>query len=193
LASERRIMIAISGASGAVYARRLLEVLPQCYDTVYLTASDNALSIMRDEIGVSDLTALIPAGMEGKFSLLDPCDLGAPPASGSHEYGGLVAVPCSMGLVGRIASGVSNDLVTRAADVCLKERRKVILVVRETPLSLIHLRNMTALTEAGAVILPAAPAFYNRPEGIDDLVDYVVDRVLSALGLDIRLMKGWGE
>jgi flavin prenyltransferase len=207
LDSKRRIMVAISGASGAIYARRLLEVLPRVYDTIYLTASDNALGILRDEIGATDLASLIPPGSEGKFVLLDPCDLNAPPASGSHRYDGLVAVPCSMGLVGRIASGVSNDLVTRAADVCLKERRKVVLVVRETPLSLIHLRNMTALTEAGAVVLPAAPAFYGRPcpdvgagsqiapqhLGIDDLVDFVVDRVLSALDLDIRLVKGWGE
>lgn len=191
--NNRRLMVAISGASGAVYARRLLEVLPQAYKTIYLTASDNALGILRDEIGATDLAALIPPGSEDRFTLLDHCDLNAPPASGSHGYDGLVAIPCSMGLVGRIASGVSNDLVTRAADVCLKERRKLVLVVRETPLSLIHLRNMTTLTEAGAVILPAAPAFYGKPDSIDDLVDFVVDRVLSALGLDIRLMKGWGE
>lgn len=193
MSSKRRIMVAISGASGAVYARRLLEVLPQVYDVIYLTASDNALGILRDEIGAGDLTSLIPPGSQDKFMLLDPCDLNAPPASGSHRYDGLVAIPCSMGLVGRIASGISNDLVTRAADVCLKERRKLVLVVRETPLSLIHLRNMTTLTEAGAVILPAAPAFYGKPQKIEDLVDFVVDRVLRALDLDIRLMKGWGE
>jgi 4-hydroxy-3-polyprenylbenzoate decarboxylase len=98
-----------------------------------------------------------------------------------------------MGVVGRIASGVSNDLVTRAADVCLKERRKLVLVARETPLSLIHLRNMTALTEAGATILPAAPAFYNGPKSIDDLVDFVVDRVLRAIGADMHLIDGWGK
>jgi len=200
-------MVAISGASGAVYARRLLEVLPQVYDTIYLTASDNALGIVRDELGVDSLAGLIPPVSEDRFGILDPGDLTAPPASGSHEYDGLVAIPCSMGLLGRIASGVSNDLVTRAADVCLKERRKVVLVVRETPLSLIHLRNMTTLTEAGATVLPAAPAFYGKPisdagagfqippqhPSVEDLVDFVVDRVLRALGLDIRLMKGWGE
>lgn len=186
-------MVAISGASGAIYAKRLLEVLPQAYDTVYLTASDNAIGIVRDELGVSELSELIPAGSQSRFRVLDACDLSAPPASGSHDYDGAVAIPCSMGLVGRVASGVSNDLITRAADVCLKERRKLVLVVRETPLSLVHLRNMTALTEAGATILPAAPAFYGKPESIADLVDFVVDRVLRALDLGIRLAKGWGE
>ena len=186
-------MVAISGASGAVYARRLLEVLPEAYDTIYLSASGNAIGIMRDELGVGDLAAMIPSARESQYRILDSNDLSAPPASGSHDYDGLVAIPCSMGLVGRIASGVSNDLVTRAADVCLKERRRLILVVRETPLSLIHLRNMTALTEAGATVLPAAPGFYDKPQGIDDLVDFVVDRVLRSLGLDIRLTKGWGE
>lgn len=189
----RRIMVAISGASGAVYARRLLEVLPQAYDCIYLTASDNAVGIVRDELGVDGVEGLIPPDMRSRFTLLNSKDLSAPPASGSHDYDGLVAVPCSMGLVGRIAAGVSNDLITRAADVCLKERRKLVLVVRETPLSLVHLRNMTALAEAGATILPAAPAFYGRPTGITDLVDFVVDRVLRSLSLDIRLTRGWGE
>ena len=193
MASQKRIMVAISGASGAVYAKRLLEVLPQAYDRIYVSASDNAVGIMRDEIGVSNLTELIPSNAQSQFALVDPCDLSAPPASGSHDYDGLIAIPCSMGLVGRIASGVSNDLVTRAADVCLKERRKLVLVVRETPYSLVHLRNMTALTEAGAIILPATPAFYDQPKSINDLVDFVVDRVLRSLGLDIRLRKGWGE
>ena len=186
-------MVAISGASGAVYARRLLEVLPSVYGTIYLTASANAARILRDELGVESVGKLIPSGAEERFRLLDASDLGAPPASGSHEYDGLVVIPSSMGVVGRIASGVSTDLVTRAADVCLKERRKLMLVVRETPLSLIHLRNMTALAEAGAIILPAAPAFYNKPETVSELVDFVVDRVLRALDVDLRLMRGWGE
>lgn len=186
-------MVAISGASGMVYARRLLEVLPEAYDLIYLTASDNAAQIMAHELGVSGPSDLIPADAQDRFRQLDPGDMFAPPASGSHDYDGLVAIPCSMGLVGRIASGVSNDLVTRAADVCLKERRKLVLVVRETPLSLIHLRNLTALVEAGAVVLPAAPAFYGKPQRIEELVDLVVDRVLRALGTDIRLVKGWGE
>lgn len=183
-------MVAITGASGAVYARRLLEVLPDAYDRVYLTRSDNAAAIMQRELGSSNI---VPPKWKDHFAEFDPSDLFAPPASGSHDYHGLVIIPCSMGVVGRIASGMSNDLVTRAADVCLKERRKLVLVVRETPLSLIHLRNMTALTEAGAIVLPAAPAFYDGPNSIADLVDFIIDRVLRALDLDMRLTKGWGE
>lgn len=190
MAEPRRIMVAITGASGAVYARRLLEVLPQAYERIYLTRSDNAALILRQELGTDEV---VPVDNRGRFVELDPGDLFAPPASGSHGYEGLVVIPCSMGVAGRIASGVSNDLVTRAADVCLKERRKLILVVRETPLSLIHLRNMSALAEAGAIILPAAPGFYHRPQAVFELVDFIVDRVLRALGLDIRLVKGWGE
>ncbi|MHB9036824.1 MAG: UbiX family flavin prenyltransferase [Armatimonadota bacterium] len=189
----KRIMVAISGASGAAYARRLLEALPSFYDKIYLTASDNALGIVRDELGVMDLADLLPESQEHKFSLLSCTDLSAPPASGSHKYDGLIVIPCSMGVVGRVASGVSNDLITRAADVCLKERRRLVLVVRETPLSLVHLRNLTALTEAGATVLPAAPAFYHKPQTIDDLVDFVVDRALRALGMDTHLIEGWGE
>lgn len=191
--SSHRIMVAISGASGAVYAQGLLEVLPQAYETIYVTASENAKDIMREEVDADDIYDLVPASAAHHFHVLEPTDMSAPVASGSHDYDGLVVIPCSMGVVGRIASGVSNDLVTRAADVCLKERRKLVLVVRETPLSLIHLRNMTALTEAGATILPAAPAFYGKPATIDDLVDFVIDRVLRSLDVETRLMKGWGE
>lgn len=191
--SKRRVMVAISGASGAVYAKRLLEVLPQVYDTIYLCATEMGKAVLEKELGVTYPDGIVPGGCGSRFRVLEPGDLFAPPASGSHEYDGLVAIPCSMGLVGRIASGVSDDLVTRAADVCLKERRKLAMVVRETPFNLIHLRNLTTLAEAGATILPAAPAFYNNPQSISDLVDYVVDRVLRALGLDVRLTPQWGE
>ena len=193
MAKSRRIMVALSGASGMVYARRLLEALPQTYETIYVVASDNARDIMHDELGIPCVSAVLPECQESKFLEFSITDLSAPPASGSHDYDGLVVIPCSMGVVGRIAAGVSTDLVTRAADVCLKERRKLVLVIRETPLNLVHLRNLTTLGEAGAVILPAAPAFYGRPESIEDLVDFIVDRVLRALGTEIRLTKGWGE
>lgn len=193
MASIRRLMVAVSGASGVVYASRLIEILPKVYDVVYLTLSDNAEKILRHELGVQDPLEIIPAQHSHKFCIFEQSDLFVPPASGSHEYEGLVVVPCSMGFVGRIASGVSNDLVTRVADVCLKERRKLVLVVRETPLNLVHLRNLTALAEAGAVILPACPAFYNSPRTLNDAVDFVVDRVLHVLGTDERLVAGWGE
>lgn len=186
-------MVAVTGASGAIYAKRLLEILPDAYDTVYLTASENALQIIRDETGINSLAEFVPNKNSQKCVVLGSNDMYAPPASGSHEYDGLICIPCSMGVVGRIASGISNDLVTRCADVCLKERRKLIIVARETPFSLVHLRNLTTIAEAGGTILPAAPAFYGNPSRIDDLVDFVVDRVLRSVGSDIRLMKGWGE
>jgi len=186
-------MVAISGASGAVYAKRLLEVLPRAYDTIYLCATDMGKAVLERELAVGYPEGILPQGSESVFRVLEPHDLFAPPASGSHEYEGLIAIPCSMGLVGRMASGVSDDLITRSADVCLKERRKLILVVRETPFNLIHLRNLTALAEAGATVLPAAPAFYNSPQSIGDLVDYVVDRVLRTLDVDVRLAPDWGE
>ncbi len=190
---QKRLFVALTGASGMVYARRLLQVLPQIYDRVYVTASDNALDIMRSELSVQNLEDLVPQLEQLKFQLLSYTDLHAPPASGSHEYDGTVVVPCSAGVAGRIAAGVSNDLVTRAADVCLKERRKVVLVLRETPLSLIHIRNLAVLAEAGAVVLPASPAFYNKPKSVDDLVDYIVDKILCALDAGVRLTQEWCE
>lgn len=189
----KRLFVAISGASGAIYAKRFLEGVAEGYDRVYLTASENSGSILRDELGLVELDDIIPEGQGSRFMLLDPSDIGAPPASGSHDCDGMVIVPCSMGTVGRIAAGISNDLVTRAADVCLKERRKLIIVVRETPFSLIHLENLTTLARAGATILPAAPAFYHNPKSVDDLVDFVADRILRQLGIENRLMDGWKE
>lgn len=188
---SRRLYVAITGASGAIYAKRLLETIPTSYDKIYLTASEHSKSILRDELGVVELDDLVPEGQGRKFMLLDPNEIGAPPASGSHRYDGMVIVPCSMGTVGRIAAGVSDDLITRAADVCLKERKKLILVVRESPFSLIHLENLTALARAGATVLPASPAFYHKPQRIDGLVDFVVDRILQHLGLETRLITGW--
>lgn len=186
-------MITMTGASGSVYAKRLLEVLPEAYETVYFAVSDNAAGVMCRELDLQRPEEIIPNTHKHKIKQYSCTDLYAPPASGSHEYDGLVIVPCSMGTLGRIAAGISDDLITRAADVCIKERRNLILVVRETPVSLVHLKNMTALTEAGGVILPACPGFYNHPTQMCDLVDFVVDRVLRALGLEIRLTKGWGE
>ncbi|MDH7600526.1 MAG: UbiX family flavin prenyltransferase [Armatimonadota bacterium] len=190
---ERRLFVAITGASGMVYAQRLLSVLPEAYHRVYVTASDNALDIMRDELGVHSLEELIPKGVGSSFSVFSPADLYAPPASGSHDYEGMVIVPCSVGVVGRVAAGVSNDLVTRAADVCLKERRKLVLVLRETPLNLVHIRNLALLAEAGAIVLPASPAFYHKPQKLDDVVDYVVDKILCVLNAGTRLMPEWCE
>lgn len=125
--------------------------------------------------------------------LLQDKDYFTPPASGSFMHSGMVIVPCSMGTAGRIANGISNDLITRSADVCLKERRKLILVPREMPWNLIHLRNMTQLAEAGATILPASPAWYSNPKSLEDLADTVVARILQNLGLRQSLIKPWME
>ena len=190
---EKRLVVAITGASGAIYAKRLLECIARFYDRVYLTASENSVSIMQAELGVLEIDDIIPEGQGRRFMILDPDDLYAPPSSGSHDIEGMIIVPCSMGTAGRIAAGISTDLVTRAADVCLKEGRKLILVVRETPFSLIHLENLTALARAGAIILPACPAFYHSPENVSDLADFVVDRILRHIGVDIRLVEGWKE
>ena len=181
---ERRLVVAITGASGSIYAVRFLEAALEHYDRIYLTMTENAAGIMRAECAED-----IPSSE--KIEVLAPNDLSAPPSSGSVPYEGMVIIPCSMGTAGRIAAGISNDLVTRAADVCLKERRKLILVVRETPLSLIHLRNLTTLTEAGAVILPAAPAFYNKPNTIEELVEFIVARTMCQLGLEQSIAPEW--
>lgn len=195
--TSRRLVVAVTGASGALYAVRFLRQAALCFDHIYLILSDNAPSVFQSETGqtLSQPTSVreylgadIP---DGKITLLDRADYYTPPASGSFAHDGMVVIPCSMGTLGRIAHGISNDLTTRAADVCLKERRKLILVARETPLSLVHLRNMVAVTEAGAIVLPAVPAFYHQPKTIEDLVDTVVARVLQNLGVAQTLQPAW--
>ena len=185
---EKRLVVAVTGASGSIYAVRFLENILEHYDRIYLTITENASTVIRTELGTDFPGSLIN---DKKVEILSQHDITAPPSSGSVQHDGMVIIPCSMGTAGRIASGISNDLVTRAADVCLKERRKLIMVVRETPLSLIHLRNLTALTEAGATILPAAPAFYNNPKTVEDLVSFVVARVMQQLGLEQVLLPEW--
>ena len=189
-------MVAVTGASGSIYAVRFLEAVLEQYDRIYLTVTENATAVIRAELGLdfptdkADTRSLLGKYYK-KVELLDPHDLAAPPASGSVRHEGMVVIPCSMGTVGRIAAGVSSDLVTRAADVCLKERRRLILVIRETPLNLIHLRNLTSLAEAGAVILPAAPAFYNHAKTVEDLVSFIVGRTMQQLGLAQAVSPEW--
>src|SRR5258708_8017635 len=163
-----RIVVAMTGASGAIYGVRFLQQAARHFDHIFLSISEQAVQVINTEldrkvnpirITVEDLLG----NSSDRITILDRKDYFSPPASGSFRHDGMVIVPCSMGTAGRIANGVSDDIVTRAADVCLKERRKLILVVRETPLSLIHLRNLTALTEAGATVLPASPSFYYKP------------------------------
>lgn len=191
-----KLVVGITGASGFLYAVRFLQHAVQHFEQLLVIVSPHALSVARAELGM-DLAAdtLCAQNLLGKHCpnivFLNPKDYFTPPASGSFRHDGMVIIPCSMGTAGRIAHGVSDDLMTRAADVCLKERRKLILVVRETPLNLIHLRTLTALTEAGAVVLPASPAFYHRPRTVEDLVDTVVARVLQQLGIDQRIVAQW--
>lgn len=180
------IVIGISGASGVQYGIRLLEALKSKGCTTHLIITDSARKIIEIETssparGVEELAAHVYA----------PKDFSAPVASGSHLFDALVVIPCSMGTLSGIACGSSDTLITRCADVCLKEKRRLILVPRETPLSLIQLRNMVAASEAGAVILPACPAFYSQPKSLAELVDVLVGRVLDLLGLENDLYKRW--
>jgi 4-hydroxy-3-polyprenylbenzoate decarboxylase len=187
------IVLAITGASGAPYAVRLLEVLARERVPVEVIISRHGWRLLAHEAEIADEAALRAAtgGNWGSVALWPDDDRGARPASGSHRTAGMVICPCSMGTVAAVAQGSSRSLVERAADVTLKERRKLIVVPRETPLSLIHLRNLTTLTEAGAVVIPAAPGFYHRPSTVDQLVDFLVQRILDQLGLDIALAPRW--
>lgn len=188
------IVFAVTGASGAPYAVRLLEMLARNGVPTDLIVSGHGWRLLETESGIADEAALRAAtGRDwGSVTVYPDSDRGAKPASGSYRTRGMIICPCSMGTVAAIAGGTSRSLVERAADVMLKERRKLVLVPRETPLSLIHLRNLTAVTEAGAVVIPAAPGFYHRPASIADLVDFMVQRMLDQLGLDIPLGPRWG-
>ena len=180
--STPRILLAVTGATGAIYARRLLERLLAGEDAVGLTLSAQGREVAADELGdARDPVELILGSAEPRVRYYPHDRFESPFATGSLPWQAVCIVPCSMGTAGRIAAGVSNDLITRAADVALKERRRLLLVPRETPLSLLHLRNLTTLAEAGAVILPPAPGFYQHPQTLDDLVDFVVERILAQL------------
>jgi len=182
------IAVAITGASGSVYAKILIEKLMQVKDQwsklgIVMTA--NAKTVWETEIGNDDYK-------NWPVNFYEKNDFTAPFASGSGQYNVMIIIPCSMGTLGRIASGVSDDLITRAADVVLKERRKLICVVRETPYNLIHIKNMETITLAGGIICPATPSFYSKPSSIEEAVTTVVDRVLDLAGLNIKTFR-WGK
>lgn len=186
------VTFGITGASGAPYAVRLLRALNESGTPVRLIVSGYGLRLLAEESGIEGVDGLRAAtGDWSRVELYDSLDRGATPASGSAPSAGMVVCPCSMGTLASIAAGTSRNLVERAADVALKERRPLILVPRETPLSLIHLENMTRLTRAGATIMPAAPGFYHRPKSIDDLVDFVAARILDHLGVDHGIGARW--
>lgn len=185
---KRKVVVAITGASGAIYARALLNSLLEIKDQwedVALLMSTNARQVWEEELSDESYQDL-------PFKIYDKFDFNAPFASGSAKYDTMIVVPCSMGTLSRIAHGSSDDLLTRAADVILKERRKLILVTRETPLNLIQLRNMVAVTEAGGVICPASPSFYSLPKNFDELAATVTDRVLDLAGFEKKSYE-WGK
>ncbi len=184
----KKIAVAVTGASGSVYASLLLKkmlVYKDQWDELALVMTDNARQVWQIELGNEEFSKL-------PVKLFAPNDFTAPFASGSGQYETMIIVPCSMGTLGRIASGMSNDLISRAADVILKERRKLICVIRETPYSLIHIRNMEAVTLAGGIICPATPSFYSKPQTIEEAAVTVVDRVLDLAGIDIKTYR-WGD
>ncbi len=197
MAPEAPIVMAITGASGAPYGVRLLQQLLVAGRRVSLIVSSHGFRLLRTESPVGDLAGLRDAvggeAFDRLVTVYDDGDRGAAPASGSHLAGGMVICPCSMGTVASIAAGTSRSLVERAADVALKERRPLLLVTRETPLSRIHLENMLRVTDAGATVMPAAPGFYHRPERIEQLVDFIVARALDHLGVPNTLAPRWGE
>lgn len=196
------LVLAMTGASGAPYGVRLLEVLLRAGRTVHLTISPSAVEVIQleldrtvrlDQFDGSDLLGDRATAGAGQLVYHDYRDFRAGIASGSFLTGGMVVCPCSSGTAAAIAHGLSENLIHRAADVHLKERRKLVLVPRETPLGLVQLRNLTACAEAGAVVLPASPAFYTRPKSIGSMVDFVVGRVCDQLGVEHHLFERWGD
>ena len=189
------IIVAITGASGAPYAVRLLEQLLAADRQVWLIVTSHGLRLLRTELGIDSVDALRQSvgadAWRRLVTVYDDADRGAAPASGSARNAGMVICPCSMGTLSAISVGASRSLVERTADVMLKERRMLVLVPRETPLSAIHLQNMLRLTRAGAVVLPAAPGFYHRPQTVQELVDFIVARVLDQLGVEHALVRRW--
>ncbi len=190
------VVVAITGASGAPYAVRLVQQLVEHAVPTWLIVSSHGFRLLSTESGIDDVGALREhvgaTAFDRVVTVFDDNDRGAAPASGSARSSGMVICPCSMGTVSAIAHGTSRSLVERAADVALKERRPLLLVPRETPLSLIHLENLTQVTRAGAIVIPAAPGFYHRPTTIAELVDFIVARVLDHLQVDHMLGKRWG-
>lgn len=185
---KKKIIVAVTGASGAIYAKVLFDNLLKLGDQIEKVAvvmSDNAKQVWEFELQNSDFDNY-------PFDFYHKMDFNAPFASGSAKFDTMVIIPCSMGTLGRIAGGISNDLISRAADVILKERRKLIAVVRDTPFSLIHINNMKTVTEAGGIICPANPSFYSLPETLEDLAQTVVSRIIDLAGLEQDTYR-WNE
>lgn len=200
---DQRILMGITGASGAPYGRALLRALLRAGLQVHLMVSRAAVIVMREEMGITfagdkfDWRHYLGNSAtdfpDDAVVLYHEHDFAAAPASGSFRHRGMILCPCSMKTLASIAHGTGGSLITRAADACLKERRRLVLVPRETPLSLIHLRNMTTVTEAGATVLPAMPGFYKQPHSIDDLVDHLVLKILDSAGIEQPSQLRWKD
>ncbi|GAB6935559.1 flavin prenyltransferase UbiX [Calditerricola yamamurae] len=197
--NRERMVVGITGASGAVYGVTLVQALLERDFDVHLVVTEAGWQVLGEELGwdTSDRAATLErhlaAGRPGRLQWHGLRDYGAPIASGSFRARGMIVIPCSMGTLSGIATGASGNLLERAADVMLKEGRPLILVPRETPLNAIHLENMLRLARMGAHIVPAMPAFYHRPETVDDMVRFVVGKVLDVCGVDHTLFRRWGE
>ena len=191
----KKLVIGITGASGSIYARVLLDklaLLQEQIDKVGIVMSANAKYVWRYELGNEDYDTVGIAIEGGRVSFYKKDDFTAPFASGSAGYDAMIVCPCSMGTMGRIAAGISDDLIMRAADVMLKERRKLVLVIRDTPYNLIHINNMKLITEASGIICPATPSFYSKPKNFEELASTVIDRALHLAGFELKSFK-WGE
>ncbi|UOF94557.1 MAG: UbiX family flavin prenyltransferase [Bacteroides sp.] len=182
----RKIVIAITGASGSVYANYLLNHINQCEYDISIVMSKNAKYVWHHELKNDDYK---------KYNIYDNNDFRAPFASGSSQHDTMIIIPCSMGVLGRISSGISSDLITRCADAMLKERKKIVFVIRETPYNIIHINNMKTITEAGGIILPATPSFYSIPKNISDVIKTVVDRIfmLTSINTIDNNFYRWGN
>lgn len=188
-----KFVAGITGASGSIYGIRLVEELLLRKHEVFLVITENGGKVIGHETGSSIIEIIERFKNRDLLSLMDINDMMQPAASGSFRHDGMVVAPCTMSTLGEIACGVSKNLLTRAADVSIKERRNLILVPRETPLSSVHLRNMLSLSEAGVTVFPAMPSFYGRPAAISDLVDQIVGRIMERLGIENDLYHKWGN
>jgi 4-hydroxy-3-polyprenylbenzoate decarboxylase len=192
----RKLIVAITGASGIIYAKRLLEILSQKDLFIHLTISEAGAIIIQDELSIEiNLADFKPESLigflAGNITYHHFSDIRAPISSGSYKTAGMVILPCSMNTLGAIASGISNNLIHRAADVCIKENRRLVLAPRETPLSSIHLENMLKLSKLGVCILPAMPGFYHKPQTIGEQIDFIVCKILDQFGIESDLVRRW--